>query len=519
MIMTTPTHTPLAPPETRSSAVDDVLARSARRTPHRTALHFADRTWTYRELDDAVSRGTAVLAEFGLVPQAKIASYGRNSDAYLIAFLSCARMGLVHVPVNYALTGDELSYILDQSEAQLVLSDSDLADRVGDVCSVPVLALLSGEDSFLAKVQSGPVPSVDHQVDDRDLVQILYTSGTTSRPKGAMMTHRALVHEYASAIHALDYAEGDTPLHAMPLYHSAGMHIYMLPYLAVGATNYLLEAADIPTILETIEARSIGAIFLAPTVWVPLSQHPDFELRDLSTLRKALYGASIMPQPVLETLQSALPQLGFYNAFGQSELGPIASVLRPEEHLLRPASCGRPVLNVEIRVIDAEGDDVGPGERGEILYRSPQLCLGYWKQPAETAEAFRDGWFHSGDLVEIDAEGYITVVDRIKDVINTGGVLVASREVEDALYTHPSVTEVAVLGTPDDRWIEAVTAFVVTNRTLDEAELIEHARRSLASYKIPKRIRFVDTLPRNASGKLLKRELRLSFNDAEGVEL
>ncbi|MDN3460866.1 fatty acyl-CoA synthetase [Rhodococcus sp. APC 3903] len=518
-MMTTPTHTPLASPETRSSTVDDVLARSARRTPQRNALHFADRVWTYRELDNAVSRGAAFLTEFGLAPQAKVATYGRNSDAYLIAFLSCARAGLVNVPVNYALSGDELSYILDQSEAELVLSDPDLADRVGDVCSVPNLPLHSEEHSFLAQVQSGPVPTIDRHVDDRDIVQLLYTSGTTSKPKGAMMTHRALVHEYASAIHALDYAEGDTPLHAMPLYHSAGMHIYLLPYLAVGAINHLLEAADIPTILKTIEARSIGAIFLAPTVWVPLSQHPDFELRDLSTLRKALYGASIMPQPVLATLQVALPELGFYNAFGQSELGPVATVLRPEEHHLRPTSCGRPVLNVEIRVVDADGDNVEPGERGEILYRSPQLCLGYWKQPAETADAFRDGWFHSGDLVEIDAEGYITVVDRIKDVINTGGVLVASREVEDALYTHPAVTEVAVLGTPDDRWIEAVTAFVVTDRTVDEAELIAHAKTSLAPYKIPKRIRFVDTLPRNASGKLLKRELRLSFDTVERIDL
>ncbi|MGI9208613.1 MAG: AMP-binding enzyme, partial [Rhodococcus sp. (in: high G+C Gram-positive bacteria)] len=196
--------------------------------------------------------------------------------------------------------------------------------------------------------------------------------------------------------------------------------------------------------------------------------------------------------------------------FGQSEIGPLACVLGPDEHADRPSSCGRAVLFVETRVVDAEGNDVPDGEPGEVLYRSPQLCLGYWENPDATAEAFRDGWFHSGDLVTRDPEGYITVVDRIKDVINTGGILVASREVEDALYTHGSVAEVAVIGTPDEKWIEAVTAVVVLKdgHTVTERELVDHVRNRLAAFKVPKIVRFVDTLPRNQSGKLLKRELR-----------
>jgi fatty-acyl-CoA synthase len=282
----------------------------------------------------------------------------------------------------------------------------------------------------------------------------------------------------------------------------------MLPYLAVGATNHMMETPDVQEVLRRVEADRIGALFLAPTVWVPLSQHPDFATRDLSSLRKAFYGASIMPGPVLERLRAELPGLGFYNLFGQSEIGPLATALGPAEHADRPDSCGRAVLFVELRVVDDRGADVPPGELGEVVYRSPQLCDGYWEKPDETEEAFAGGWFHSGDLVRADADGYITVVDRIKDVINTGGVLVASREVEDALYSHPAVSEVAVIGAPDDRWIEAITAFVVAKAAVTQDELITHAKTRLAGFKVPKRVLLVDELPRNASGKLLKRVLR-----------
>jgi fatty-acyl-CoA synthase len=494
----------------RSSTVSDVPRRSAMRSPDRIALRFADRTWTYRELDDAVSRAAGSLLGLGLAKGDRVAAYGKNSDAYVIGFLACARAGLVHVPINYNLTGAELSYLLEQSGSRVVLVDPALTGRLDGVDAEPEfrVALRDSDDSLLASARSGEVPELTVEVREDDLVQLLYTSGTTSRPKGAMMTHRALVHEYVSCIVAMGCAQDDEPLHPMPLYHSAGMHVMMLPYLAVGATNHVMESPDVPEILRRVEADAIGSLFLAPTVWVPLANHPDFGTRDLSSLRKAFYGASIMPGPVLERLQKALPDLGFYNLFGQSEIGPLATVLSPADHADRPGSCGRAVLFVELRVIDGEGNDVPPGELGEVVYRSPQLCEGYWEKPEETEEAFAGGWFHSGDLVRADEQGYISVVDRIKDVINTGGVLVASREVEDALYTHPAVAEAAVIGAPDDRWIEAVTAFVVVKEQVEPDELISYARGRLAGFKVPKTVRIVDELPRNASGKLLKRLLR-----------
>jgi len=493
-----------------ASTVDGVLTRSAARWPDRIALRFEDREWTYAELESAVSRAAAALLALGVEKGDRVAAYGRNSDAYLLGFLACSRAGLVHVPINYALTGEELAYLLEQSGSRAVIYDPGLQEHLDPVRGDrTALALRDADGSLLERARAGDVPEVDADPADGDLVQLLYTSGTTSRPKGAMMTHRALVHEYASCVVSLDMTEDDEPLHCMPLYHSAGMHVFLLPSLAVGATNALMEAPDVPEILRRIEEDGVGALFLAPTVWVPLANHPDLDTRDLSSLKKAYYGASIMPVPVLKGLQERLPELGFYNCFGQSEIAPLATVLRPEEHEARPDSCGRSVLFVELRVIDPDtGADVGPDETGEVVYRSPQLCAGYWENQEATEEAFKDGWFHSGDLVRRDAEGYIFVVDRIKDVINTGGVLVASREVEDALYTHPAVAEVAVIAIPDERWIEAICAVVVPKEEISAEDLTAHARKSLAGYKVPKRIEFADELPRNASGKLLKRVLR-----------
>ncbi|MFJ9663334.1 acyl-CoA synthetase [Streptomyces sp. NPDC101219] len=494
------------------STVDGLLRRSARRTPARVAVEYGDRTWTYGELDTAVSRAAGVLLAEGLSRGDRVAAYGHNSDAYLIAFLACARAGLVHVPVNQNLTGDDLAYLVGQSGSSLLLADPGLTGRLPG--GVPVLPLRDTDDALLAR-QADADPYDGPEPRTEDLVQLLYTSGTTAQPKGAMMTHRALVHEYLSAITALDLSAGDRPVHSLPLYHSAQMHVFLMPYLAVGATNVVLDAPDGDRIFDLVEADRADSLFAPPTVWIALANRPDFTTRDLSGLRKAYYGASIMPVPVLERLRERLPSLAFYNCFGQSEIGPLATVLGPAEHKGRLDSCGRTVLFVDARVVDEDGKDVPDGTPGEIVYRSPQLCEGYWDKPEETAEAFRDGWFHSGDLAVRDADGYFTIVDRVKDVINSGGVLVASRQVEDALYTHEAVAEAAVIGLPDDRWVEAVTAVVVprsdTGGDALEQELIAHARERLSPFKAPKKVLFVDELPRNASGKILKRELRDRF--------
>ena len=507
-------HTDSASPDLHfSSTVADIVRRSAERFRTDIAVEFDDRTWNYRDLDTAVTAVARELLSLGARKGDRIAAYGKNSDLFLLLYLGCARAGLIHVPVNYQLKNEELDFILENSSATIVFADGDLLDAV---TATPTGAGAQVKDfsTLLAPATAtgiAPVATGEFDVADTDVAQLLYTSGTTSAPKGATMTHRGLVHEYMSSLMSLDHSASDRVVHALPLYHSAQMHVFLLPLLAIGAHNIIVPAPVPEQLLAIFEEREINSFFAAPTVWVALANSPDLDTRNLDSLRKAYYGASIMPGPVLTKLRERLPQLGFYNCFGQSELGPLCSVLRPEEHDDHPGSAGRPVLFVETRVVDDDGNDVALGEQGEILYRSPQLCEGYWNRPEATAEAFDNGWFHSGDLVKRDDAGFIEVIDRVKDVINTGGVLVASRQVEDAIFELAQVAEVAVVGVADEKWIEAVTAFVVVKPEqgeLTEADVVTHVKSRLAGFKVPKRVDFVAELPKNSAGKILKRQLR-----------
>ena len=517
--------------EARRDTIGDALRRAAACHRDRIALGFGERRWSYAALDQAADRIAQRLLGAGLGRGDRVVAFGRNSDAYLLGWLGCVRAGLVHVPANYALNAEELGYIARQSGAAAILYQPALAataEAVREGLGLRLGATIDagheadGLPDLLATATDrrwDPPAGTDlaAALDENDLVQIIYTSGTTAAPKGAMMTHRAQLAEYLSCIQALDFSAGDRGLAALPLYHTAQMHAFCMPQLLVGSYTRLIEAPDPALVLRLIEEERLTSFFAPPTVWIGLLRHPDFDRRDLGSLRRAYYGAAIMPLPVLEELQRRLPSAGLYNCYGQSEIGPLATVLRPEEHAARPSSVGRPVLLVQTRVVDGDMRDVPPGERGEIVHRSPQLLLGYWDKPAETAAAFAGGWFHSGDVGTMDAEGYIAVVDRVKDVINTGGVLVASREVEDALFSHPAVAEVAVIALPDPKWIEAIAAIVVLRdgAELDvgmaEETLIAHARDRLAPYKLPKRVILAESLPKNPSGKLLKRELRARY--------
>ncbi|MBI3517537.1 MAG: AMP-binding protein [Proteobacteria bacterium] len=499
----------------RRNTIGDALHRAAMRFGDQPALAYGDRTWRYRELDAAADRIAARLLGLGLKRGDRVAAYGRNSDAYFLLWLGVVRAGLVHVPINYALTGGELRYIVEQSGAAALIADVALEDNlapVRDLGTVRVFGRFEGGGTIdvLATARANTVATLDPPLDDGDVAQILYTSGTTAAPKGAALTHRAILTQYQSCIYNMEFRGDDRALAALPLYHTAQMHAFTMPQLLIGAFTVLIQAPAPEQVLGLIEQHRITSFFAPPTVWISLLRHPDFDRRDLGSLVNLYYGASIMPVPVLHELRQRLPKVRAFNCYGQTEIAPLATVLRPEEHDARPASCGRPVLNVETRVVDAEMRDVPPGTQGEIVHRSPQLLDSYWNKPAETTEAFAGGWFHSGDVGYFDDAGYLYIVDRIKDVINTGGVVVASREVEEALFTHPAVSEVAVIALPDPKWIEAVTAVVVVRAGMQatEAELVAHARRSLAPYKVPKRVIFTETLPRNTAGKLLKRDLR-----------
>jgi fatty-acyl-CoA synthase len=308
-------------------------------------------------------------------------------------------------------------------------------------------------------------------------------------------------------------AADDVMLHALPLYHCAQLDVFLGPAIYLGATNVITGQPRPEVILPLIAANAITSFFAPPSVWISLLRSPLFDATDLSSLQKGYYGASIMPVEVLREMQRRLPAVRLWNLYGQTEIAPLATVLKPEDQFRKAGSAGKPVLNVDTRVVDDALNDVRPGEIGEIVHRSPQLLQGYFNEPEKTEQAFAGGWFHSGDLGTIDAEGYITIVDRKKDMIKSGGENVSSREVEETIYQLPQISEVAVIGLPDPRWIEAVTAVVVVKaeQVIDEGAIVGHCRDKLAHFKVPKRVILADSLPKNPSGKLLKRELRTRY--------
>jgi fatty-acyl-CoA synthase len=428
-------------------------------------------------------------------------------------------LGLAHGDRVAALGKNSDAYLLTQSEPTAAFVDAALTEHVEAVEGrLGELHRGALRDDVLAWALDDDAPEhAEDGVRDDDLVQLLYTSGTTSQPKGAMLTHRALVHEYASCIAALDISADDAPLHTMPLYHSAQMHVFLLPALAVGATNHLLEAPDLDAVLERVPPRR-HHVALLPAHGLGRAGQPPRPGRR----RPAL------PAPrLLRRLDHARPRARA--PAGAPARGRLPQLLRPVRDRTagdRPAPGGARAAAGLGRALGAVRGDpcrrrrpagraAGRARRGRLpLAPALHRLLG---KPEATAEAFAGGWFHSGDLVRSDDEGYLFVVDRIKDVVNTGGVLVASRELEDALYGHVAVAEVAVVGLPHERWIEAIAAVVVLKEDVEPQALIDYAKGRLAPHKVPKSVHPIDELPKNASGKVLKRELRRQLGGSESA--
>jgi fatty-acyl-CoA synthase len=509
----------------RRQTLGDLLRRTAARHSEKPAIACGEVRWTYGEFDRLCDHLAAGLSGVGVGKGDRVALLARNSHAFAALRFALARLGAVLVPINFMLKAEEAAYILRHAGARLLATDSGLAALARSAAAVQTevkqfLWLPAEEpsapepgmlhfDELVAAGKAAPSPP-EVPLTGSDLAQIVYTSGTESLPKGAMLTHDAVMWQYVSCLVDAGIAADDLALHALPLYHCAQLDVFFGPAIYAVSSN-VITAKPVPeNLLPLIERHRITSFFAPPTVWISLLRSPLFDRTDLSSLKKGYYGASIMPVAVLRELAERLPQVRLWNLYGQTEIAPLATMLGPEDQLRKPGSCGRAVLNVQTRVVDDAMRDVKPGEVGEIVHRSPQLLAGYFHDDARTAAAFEGGWFHSGDLATIDEEGYISVVDRKKDMIKTGGENVASREVEEAIYRLPGVSEVAVVGLPHPRWLEAVVAIVVPKpgSALTEEQVLAHCAAQLATFKAPKRVVFVDALPKNPSGKLLKRELR-----------
>ncbi|MDB5874442.1 MAG: acyl-CoA synthetase [Ramlibacter sp.] len=507
--------------EISRQTLGDLLRRTRWRFPYKLAVRCGTTDWTYAQFDDICNRLAAGLAAQGVQAGDRVAVIARNSHAFAALRFAVARLGAVLVPINFMLNAEEARFILEHSGATTLCVDSAFAP-LGLAASAGTAVVrhfwLPGEDestpadglTTFDQLTGGAAEPPARPLAGSMLAQIIYTSGTESRPKGAMLTHDAVISEYVTCLVDAEIAEGDRVLHALPLYHCAQLDVFLGPCVYVGATNVITGKPTPDNLLAQMQANAINSFFAPPTVWISLLRSGRFDETDLSSLAKGYYGASIMPVEVLKELQRRLPKVRLWNLYGQTEIAPVATVLKPQDQLRKAGSAGRPALNVETRVVDDAMNDVAPGAIGEIVHRSPQLLTGYFNDQERTRAAFEGGWFHSGDLATIDDEGYITVVDRKKDMIKTGGENVASREVEEVIYGIAGVSEVAVIGLPDVKWIEIVAAVIVAKpgHLLTEQGVIDACVQKLARFKVPKRVIFTDALPKNPSGKLLKRELR-----------
>lgn len=492
-----------------------LIGRRAAATPRLPAITFDGRTTSYGDLLDQIDTLAAELAAGGVGRGDRVAYLGLNDPMFLITLFAAARIGAVFVPLNYRLTAAELGYILTDAGVHTLLADAEhvaAADPVLTEAGVrralalsaapgwePLPELVANRGRLAAPVHAGP----------DEVAVIMYTSGTTGRPKGAMLTHGNLFWNNVNALLAIDISHDDVSLVTAPLFHIGGLNVTTLLTLHKGGQIVLMPAFDPGQALKLIADYRVTTMFGVPAMFLFMSQVPEFEAADLSSLRYLICGGA----PVPETLITRYGQRGiaFVQGYGLTETSPLALVLRTEEVSVKVGAAGHAVLPLsDVRLVDAQNNAVAPGERGEICVRGPQVMAGYWNNREATNEVIdADGWFHTGDIGQADEDGYVYVVDRLKDMVITGGENVYPAEVETVLYSHPAIAEVAVLGTPHQQWGEAVTAVVALNSgaalTLDE--LREFARDKLAGYKIPLRLEFVDALPRNPAGKVLKYQL------------
>ena len=513
-------------PKIRRQTLGDVLRRTALRVPAKTAIICGETQWTYAEFDALVTRLAAGLARIGVLQGERVAVLARNSHGFAALRFALARLGAVLVPINFMLKAEEVAFILRHAGARTLATDSGLAELARAAAALQTevreFVWLPSEDPSTAAAGmhsfdtlaacSAALPEIT--LTSTDLLQIVYTSGTESSPKGVMLTHDAVLWQYVSCLVDAEITAQDLTLHALPLYHCAQLDVFFGPSIYIGSSNVITSKPVPDNLLALIEKFKVTSFFAPPTVWIALLRSSAFSAERLASLVKGYYGASIMPVEVLRELAARLPKVRLWNLYGQTEIAPLATMLGPDDQLRKPGSCGRAVLNVETRVVDDQMQDVRVGEVGEIVHRSAHLMLGYFHDDERSRAAFTGDWFHSGDLGVIDAEGFISVVDRMKDMIKSGGENVASREVEEMIYRLPQVSEVAVIGLADPRWVEAVTAVIVfkDGQSLSEAEVMAHCNTHMASFKSPKRVVFTDALPKNPSGKLLKRELRRSYD-------
>jgi acyl-CoA synthetase (AMP-forming)/AMP-acid ligase II len=495
-----------------------VLAHHARRTPDKAMTIFRGGTTTYGEMAARVAALAGGLRARGVGRGQVVAILSYNCPEFLEALFAANHLGAIAMPINWRLAPAEVRYILDHSEARALVCDESLVGLANEATTGLEAALVRASVSdaapdgwtSLAELRAAADPIACEPAAADDVHRLMYTSGTTGRPKGVMLTHANLAWKNLAHVIEFGFTNADLGLACGPLYHVGALDLTTTSLIAAGATTIIHRAFDAADVVAELESSRVTTVWLAPAMVNAIMALPDIEQRDLSSVRVIINGGEKMPIPLIERIQRTFPSAWFADAYGLTETVSGDTFLDRDSIITKLGSVGRPCLHLELDIWDDEGRSVPAGERGEIVMRGPKVFKGYWRDPDATATAFAGGWFHTGDIGVRDDDGYLWIVDRLKDMIVSGGENIAGSEVERVLYEHDAVLEVAVVARPDDRWGEVPVAFVVlrpdASATADE--LLEHCRGQLAKFKVPKDLTFLEALPRNPSGKVLKRELR-----------
>ncbi len=504
--------------------LDDRLAHWAATKPDDEAIDYLDRKWTWAQWNDRVRRLAGALRAFGVKRGDVVAFLDKNHPACVELTIAAASLGAANAIINFRLAADELDYVLNDSGAKVLIVGTELKPSVdkirGDLAHVEHIITVTPEggdgDEYEALLAGAtPVGRAD-DVEPDDVCIIMYSSGTTGRPKGVQLTQANMIAHTLNAHEGFDFDPGDKSMVSMPLFHVGGSS-YMQFGIHDGVPSVMTRDVDGMTLAGAI-LKGANRTFLVPAVLAKVLESGEDAVKLFGALKTYSYGASPMPLPLLRAALEAWPNTDFIQAYGLTELCGVISHLLPEAHRAqdhpeRLSSAGTLVPGAEVRVVDPYTlEDVPAGEQGELWFRSPQLMKGYHNRPEASAEAITaDGWFRTGDIGRVDDGGYIFVEDRLKDMIISGGENIYSIEVEQVLAEHPAVAEVAVIGVPDDKWGEVVKAVVALEGEATAEEIIAFARERLAAYKCPKTIDFADELPRNPTGKILKKELRKPY--------
>jgi fatty-acyl-CoA synthase len=508
-------------PEIEPSIAAGMLRR-AQLNPERRALIFEDLTLTYADFALRVRQQATLLRDSGVNMGDRVAFVGFNQPAFLETLFAANALGAIFVPLNFRLTGEELKFIINDAGAHTLICDDAMQpvlDSIKDeLCCREFLSAessFSGWRSLLAERSVLEPLSNEVSVDQHDTSIIMYTSGTTGLPKGVMLTHGNLLWNNISSQMVFGSSREDVILTAAPLFHIAGLNVMTLHNFVMGSTLVLVRNFDPALVLEYFVKYQVTHMFGAPAMFLFMSQHPDFEGTDLSSIKALVCGAA----PVPESLLTLYAQRGvdFCQGYGLTETAPIASFLTPEWSMSKLGSAGQALFYTRIKIVDDKNQDLPAMEHGEICIAGANIMKGYWNNPAATAKSIDgQGWFHSGDIGYLDEDGFLFICDRLKDMVITGGENVYPAEVESVLYKHEKIGEVAVVGMPDEKWGEAVTAVValVEGAELSLEELRAFAQTHLARYKLPTRLHLVPALPRNPAGKVLKFVLKEQLNES-----